>query len=97
MKCSKCNSENIAITSGTDNRKQPKWYLWFKVGLLIFTAVNILLFSITKNAIPALLSVAGILTILIIAKTQNDYKKDKEGIIRTKAVCKDCGHIEYLD
>ena len=97
LKCPKCDSENIQITSGTDNRKQPKWWFKFKIGLLVATVVSLALTFATQKGIFAMPGIIGIFAIATIGKIQNDNRKDKKDVIHTKAVCQDCGHIEYLD
>lgn len=97
IKCPKCGSENVEITSGTDNRKQPKWWFWTKIGILAATVLSLILAIIIKHFIPASIFILGFFTILATGKIQNDNAKEKKDVIHTKAVCKNCGHIEYLD
>ena len=97
IKCPKCDSENIQITSGTDNRKQPKWKVKLITGLLIATIVSVGLLFTTKNGIFAITGMISFLPLAVITKWINDAQKDKKDVIHTKAVCQNCGHIEYLD
>ena len=97
IKCPKCGNENVEITSGTDNRKQPKWWLWTKIGIFGATVLSLILTVKTKHFIPASIFIFGFIAILTIGKLQNDSSKDRKDVIHTKAVCKNCGHIEYLD
>ena len=89
IKCSKCKNKDLAFISGPKNRQYKWWHNLIAIILtIVFIAIVIIAF-ITKN--PILQGIAFVISVLAIAKGKTQPK------LHTKAVCKNCGHIEYLD
>ena len=95
IKCPKCGSENVEITSGTYNKYRNPKEITMRLAILFGSLLAIFIGGKINFPILSTIGAFAFLGLLIYAGITKT--KANPNVIHTKAICKNCGHIEYLD
>lgn len=98
MKCPKCNSDEIKLVE--DRKKKYNYPTWLKVllyvgiGIIILMSLALCYVNVLAAVITFFVMLACYTLLVYVLKERLFNKNSKTA---TKAICKHCGHIWYLD
>ena len=92
MKCKKCGSENLEFTEGVKGN-YSFWFILFSVVLTFFLIVGSIYLYSTNPTISTIMFLSAIIYIIVFRIVRFQRRRKT----RTKAVCRDCGHIFWLE
>lgn len=92
MKCKKCGHEEFEYTESYKSKISILWKIPFVFLFIIFFIFSIIGNEEAQQIYPAICSTMVIIAIVIKIYENNNLRKS-----HTKAICKNCGYIKYID